>query len=156
MSDILDVVDKATTDTRNISHNLMPPEFEKTSLKELVSNYYARLDRESCTRFYFYSFGDDQNFSKQDELIIYRIIMELTGNILKHANAAEATIQLIYYPHKLEIMVEDNGKGITENENKGIGIKNIQSRIDYLNGELRIDTGVGGTTVIIILPYKSK
>jgi signal transduction histidine kinase len=156
MNDILNVVDKASSDTRNISHNLMPPEFEKTSLKDLLSNYYTRLNRESSTRFHFYCSGDNQHFSKENELIIYRIIMELTGNILKHADAAEATIQLIYYADQLEIMGEDNGTGILENENKGIGLKNIQSRVDYLNGELRIDTASGGTTIMIKLPYKSR
>lgn len=156
LEEIIKVVDKASADTRNISHNLMPPEFEKTSLNSLLSNYYNRLNSESDIRFHFHVSGNDQHFSKEDELVIYRIIMELTGNILKHADAGEATIQLIYYDHHLEIMAEDNGKGFVSNEGKGIGLKNIESRVDYLNGELKIDSGAGGTTIMIQVPYKSK
>jgi signal transduction histidine kinase len=156
MNDILNVVDKASVDTRNISHNLMPPEFEKTSLNSLLSNYYSKLNNESSTHFNFHSSGEDHKFSKEDELVIYRIIMELTQNVLKHSDATEATIQLIYYDNQLEIMTEDNGKGMIQNETDGIGLKNIQSRVNYLNGDIRIDSGHAGTTIMIQFPYKKK
>lgn len=153
MVDILNVVDKASDDTRNISHNLMPPEFEKTSLNNLLSNYYAKLNSESGIRFHFHSSGEDHQFSKENELVIYRIIMELTGNILKHSAATEATSQLVYHNEHLEIMMEDNGQGFKEKHRNGIGLKNIRSRVDYLNGKLQIDAGLSGTTVMIQLPY---
>ena len=158
LTDILKVVDKASADARNISHNLMPPEFEKTSLQDLLSNYYTKLNSESTVQFQFQCAGIHYNFSKEDELVIYRITMELTGNILKHSMADEATIQLIYYDNQLELMVEDNGKGVTESERvrDGIGLKNVQSRVNYLNGSIKIDSSSLGTTVIIQLPYKSK
>lgn len=156
LHELIKVVDKASADTRNISHNLMPPEFEKTSLNNLLSNYYSKLNNESGIRFHFHSSGEDHHFSKEDELVIYRIIMELTGNILKHAGANEVTVQLIYYGHQLEIMAEDDGIGIQSKEYDGIGLKNVQSRVNYLSGEMTIDSGTVGTTIIIQVPYKSK
>ena len=153
---LMQLIDDASTNTRNIAHNLMPPEFEKTILNDVLSNYYSRLNTESNTRFHFHTSGEDHQFSKEDELVIYRTIIELTGNILKHAQATEATIQLIYYDNQLEIMTEDNGKGITRKDNDGIGLKNVQSRVTYLNGEMRIDSGPGGTTIMIQFPYKLK
>jgi signal transduction histidine kinase len=155
LNEIIKVVDKASADTRNISHNLMPPEFEKTSLYDMLTNYYSKLRNESGIRFHFHASGQDHHFSKEDELIIYRILMELTGNILKHSESTEATIQLIYYDAQLEIMTEDNGKGFRANENNGIGLKNIQSRVNYLNGKLQVDTSISGTTVMIQVPYKN-
>jgi len=156
LTGILNVVDKASEDTRNISHNLMPPEFEKTSLYDILSNYYAKLSNESGIRFHFHGSGGDHYFSKEDELVVYRILMELTENILKHSGASEATIQLIYYETELEIMTEDNGKGIMPKETNGIGLKNVQSRVNYLNGQIRIDSGQSGTTIMIKVPYKTK
>jgi len=156
MSDILNVVDRASADTRNISHNLMPPEFEKTSLNNLLSTYYSKLNNESGIHFHFHSSGEDRQFSKEDELVIYRIIMELTQNILKHSDATEATFQLIYYDQQLKIMTEDNGNGIASNETEGIGLKNIQSRVNYLNGKLTIDSGKNGTTIITSIPFKNQ
>ena len=71
------------------------------------------------------------------EIIIYRIIQELLNNILKHAAASEVFVQLIKEENRLNIVVEDNGKGfdtaLLEN-NKGAGWTNIRSRVDYLKG----------------------
>lgn len=152
---ILYVVDKASSDARNISHNLMPPEFEKTMLTELLANYYLKLSMESNIKFEFHNSGNNQHFTKEDELVIYRIIMELTGNILKHSHADEATVQMIYSEKYLDIMAEDNGKGIDMNETGGIGLRNIQSRVTYLKGQMHIDSNMNGTTIIIKIPYKT-
>ena len=151
---ILNVVDRASSDTRNISHDLMPPEFKKTSLHKILTNYYSRLNTEINIKFDFVSTGSNGHFAKQDELIIYRIIMELTTNILKHSAATEATIQIIYYEKDLHIMTEDNGKGINKDATGGIGLRNIQSRVNYLRGQMNIDSNQNGTTIIIQLPYK--
>jgi len=156
LKNILNIINKASADTRNISHNLMPPEFEETELYLLLSNFYSRLSTESSIIFHFHYSGTNHRFSKNNELLLYRIIMELTNNILKHSNAKEATIQLIYYDDHLEIMTEDNGQGFSKNKDGGIGMKNIQSRINYLNGEMKIDTGTKGTTIVISVPYKTK
>lgn len=153
---IIRVIDKASADTRNISHNLMPPEFEHTNLENLLMNYYSKLNAESGIRFHFQVSGKPFQFIKEVKLIIYRVLMELTGNILKHSHAAEATIQLIYYPGYLEIMTEDNGRGMRLQPGDGIGLKNIQSRVNYLGGTIKIDSGQGGTTIIIQIPFKSK
>lgn len=156
MYEILNVVDKASAGARNISHNLMPPEFEKTSLSILLANYYNRLITESGIIFNFHISGERKCFSKEEELIIYRIVMELTGNILKHSGATEATIQFIYFDKHLEIMVEDNGVGFSGSQSNGIGLKNIQSRVNYLSGNMKIDSGANGTTVMLQVPYKNR
>jgi signal transduction histidine kinase len=153
---MLSIIDKASSDTRNISHNLMPPEFAETDLCLLLSNFYNRLSSEGEIKFHFHHSGTNHRFTKNEELLLYRIVMEITNNILKHSNASEATIQFIYYDDYLEVMAEDNGKGITEQEGSGIGMKNINSRINYLGGEMKIDTGIYGTTIIIRIPYKMK
>ena len=79
------------------------------------------------------------------------------NNIIKHANASEISIQLVKHEAELSIVVEDNGKGFnvskTLNEAGGIGLKNIQSRINFLNGNVFFDSFPGkGTTVTIELP----
>ncbi|CAN5531721.1 hypothetical protein BH10BAC2_BH10BAC2_09030 [soil metagenome] len=151
---VIHMLDEASADVRNISHNLMPPEFEKTKLEELLSHYYNQLSNEGNIKFQFLCTGYDHQFNKTGELMIYRIIMELTSNIIKHSAATESTVQLIYNDEHLEVMAEDNGKGIMQKEDTGIGLKNIRSRIDYFKGKMNIDTGSFGTTFIIQIPYK--
>lgn len=148
------LIDKASDNARHIAHNLMPPEFEQTDLTELLKNYYQNLSNENVCKFRFYSSGGNPHFDKQKDLMIYRIFMELSNNILKHARATEATLQLIYYDNYLELMAEDNGTGIPENKKEGIGLKNIDSRVKYLKGKINIDSGKTGTTIVIQIPYK--
>jgi len=88
------------------------------------------------------------------EIQIFRIIQELITNIIKHSRATEATIQFSQQNHMLTIMVEDNGKGFDLNASRnGIGLINIERRMEKILGELVIDTSVGhGTTVILNIP----
>jgi len=151
---LMALIDKASENARNISHNLMPPEFEQTSLHSLLHHYYHHLNQDNHLKFHFYSSGNNHHFDKQDELTIYRILMELTNNIIRHAQATEATIQVIYYEKHLELMAEDNGLGFHKTNNTGMGLKNISSRVQYLNGTLHIDSGKHGTTIMIRIPFK--
>lgn len=155
ISAVMRMLDKASDDVRNISHNLMPPEFTNTRLDELLSTYYRQLNSEGTIRFDFKYSGANNKFSKEDELMIYRIIMEMTNNIMKHAAATEATMQVINYDDHVEIMAEDNGKGISMNNSDGIGLKNIRSRVDFLHGTLQIDSNEHGTTIVVQIPYKT-
>ncbi|WP_298904375.1 sensor histidine kinase [uncultured Psychroserpens sp.] len=88
------------------------------------------------------------------EIQIFRIIQELLTNIIKHSKANEAIIQFSEQDNMLTIMVEDNGKGFNLNASKsGIGLINIEQRIEKIEGEFVIDTSEGnGTTVILNIP----
>jgi signal transduction histidine kinase len=152
-SNIFPLIDKATSDVRNISHNLMPPRFIETDFITLVSSYCSQLNEYAPIQFHFHSSGAPCHFGKSEELMIYRIIMELTNNIIKHSHAFEATVQLIYYDTHLEIMLEDNGTKSMGDFKPGLGIKSIESRVDFLNGRLSVDSNATGTTSIIEIPY---
>lgn len=149
------LVDTASDSTRNIAHNLMPPGLESTSLPEVLDKYYRYLNSNAKVHFQFYCSGANDSFTKQQELIIYRIVLELTNNISRHSGASEGTLQLIYNHTHLEIMAEDNGSGFDlQKQRNGMGLENIKARAGYLNGKVNIDTGPNGTTVIINIPYK--
>ncbi len=88
------------------------------------------------------------------EIQIFRILQEVITNIIKHSEAAEATIQFSEDEDMLNIIVEDNGKGFDLNSQKsGIGLINIEKRVEKIRGDLVIDTAIGnGTTVILNIP----
>jgi len=93
---------------------------------------------------------DEQSFH------IFRIIQELIQNIIKHAGTSEAILQLSYNEDRLYITVEDNGKGFSMADiqnKKGIGLKNIESRIKTLKGKMDFRTAPNeGTSVLIEIP----
>lgn len=87
------------------------------------------------------------------EIIVYRIVQELLNNILKHAAASEAFVQLIREGDRLNIVVEDNGRGFDTTlaeHSKGAGWINIRSRVEYLKGQVDIHSEPGKGTLVTI------
>ncbi len=88
------------------------------------------------------------------EIQIFRILQELITNIIKHSKASEATIQFSEDDDILNIIVEDNGKGFDIRRSRsGIGLSNIEKRVEKMNGIFVIDSDKSnGTTIILNIP----
>lgn len=153
--DAIGLIDKAIDDLRNISHNLASPELEKDGLIKTLQNTIDKFQTASDIKFTFITFGEIQRLNQDYKLNIYRIVNELINNIVKHSKAQNAIIQLIYFKDFLQILVEDDGIGIKSNKNNwGIGLKNINSRVEFLRAKLNIDSSTKGTTITIEVPLK--
>lgn len=87
---------------------------------------------------------------------IYRIIQEALQNILKHAKAEKVTLAFSKDDQHIIINLKDNGVGFNSKKGKkGIGIKNIKSRVKKLNGSVEFLSELNkGTSLIIKIPYK--
>ncbi len=149
-----EIVGKAGDQIRQISHNLMPPEFRKSGLVESVKERVVSI---VSPRYTVSVFGNEQGMLPERELNIYRILMEIFNNIQKHAAATAVSVQFLFHPDILTIVIEDNGKnGLLKNNtvnHSGIGLKNINSRLLYLNGRMQSDENPSGTTLIVDIPY---
>ncbi|MFD2567756.1 sensor histidine kinase [Pseudotenacibaculum haliotis] len=100
--------------------------------------------------------GLDTPLDNSLEIALFRIIQELTTNIIKHAEASFVTIGLNEHQDGINIMIEDNGKGMDASQinlKKGMGLHSIQTRVEHLKGDFTIDsTPTKGTTIIINVP----
>lgn len=145
------MIDKSCSQVRAISHNLVPPSLENFNLLEAVEEYCEQSDASHLQKITFQHLGDALNMSKKEEINIFRIIQELVTNSIKHAEATKIDIQISCRNKTIQITVEDNGKGFDTNtiEGKGIGLKNIQSRIDYLHGMIDLISNEKGTSTTI-------
>lgn len=150
------LIKKSSDDLRRISHNLMPPEFERIGLANSIKQFIREIPSQP-TAFQFIVSGDTHRISLEVELNAYRIVSELVQNILKHAKASRASVQLLYYSDLLRIVVEDDGIGDTvERSNQsspGMGLKNSVLRADYIGASLHRESGEAGTSVILDIPY---
>ena len=156
----LDLLDEASSELRNISHNIMPATLSKLGLVAALQNLIGKISSHPGMQISFTAHEFEGRIEETAEMSIYRIILELINNIVKHAAANKVTIQLIKYPAYINLVVEDNGRGFNYakalEEKKGIGLGNILSRVEYLKGTIDIDSSPGkGTTVIIEIPYRS-
>ncbi|RRA98759.1 sensor histidine kinase [Larkinella rosea] len=158
LSQPIGLMEKALRDLRHISHNLMPPEFARLGLTEALSETVNRAEANSGIDFLFITYGEQRRFDNEIELTIYRIAVELIQNAIKHAKARQVTIQLIFYPEQVSLLVEDDGRGYAaarQNKPAGIGLRNIDSRVTYLKSKLAVDSGERGTTVTLEVPIHS-
>ena len=142
---ILNVTNKVLKSSRDIAHNLLPPVLEKFGLQEAVEE----LAEEFCaTNFEVsYTISYKTALSKTNELHVFRIIQELLNNSVKHGKATQAHIELKIDDKKKELIYTDNGKGFNVAEalqKKGLGLNNIQSRVEILQGSLVMESPKSG------------
>lgn len=101
--------------------------------------------------------GQVPELSDFQSLHIYRIVQEIIHNTVKHAGATQLKIVLYTNKNQLVISTADNGKGFNfktiSKQANGLGMYNIQSRIDMLNGKLQVKSKAGrGTSFYITIP----
>ncbi len=151
IKEAITMIDKSCSQVRAISHNLVPPSLENFNLLEAVEEYCEKSDASHSQKIIFQRLGNAVNMSKKEEINIFRIIQELVTNSIKHAVATEINVQISCRNKIMQITVEDNGKGFdTDNiKGNGIGLKNIQSRIDYLHANLDVLSNKKGTSTTI-------
>lgn len=149
----IDMLDTSIKELRRVAHNMMPEILTKFGLDEALKEYCNSINATNLIGVKYQSLGMEQRLEQSTEIIIYRIVQELLNNILKHASASEAFVQLIKEENRLSVIVEDNGKGFDPNlagNEKGAGLVNVRSRVDYLKGQLEIHAEPGKGTLINI------
>ena len=149
----LDMIDTSIRELRRVAHNMMPEMLTKFGLNEALRDYCNNINTSKLLIIKYQSVGMEDRLEKSVEIIIYRIIQELLNNTVKHATATEAFVQVIREKDRLNVVVEDNGKGfdigLLEN-NKGAGLANVRSRVEYLKGQLDIHAEPGKGTLVNI------
>ncbi len=154
------MLDESIKDVRAVSHSMMPSALYKLGLSSAIREFVQKISATGAIKADLEIVGLDDSLNKTTEIILYRVIQELVNNTIKHAQAKKVMIQMIKHDNDmLNIIVEDDGIGFNTkdtNNVEGIGLKNIQSRIEYINGDVVFDSTSGkGTTVIIDVPLKS-
>jgi signal transduction histidine kinase len=146
-------LDSSIGEMRRVAHNMMPEALVKLGLQQALLDYCDGINTSNHLSIKCEFHGLENRLDNSTEIIVYRIVQELLNNIIKHAEASNVLVQVIKKDTELDITVEDDGIGFNKEQvliKKGAGLKNIQSRVDYLKGELDIKSTPGkGTSVHI-------
>lgn len=135
--------------TRNISHSLYPVNLEKLGLvlylQELATNLSQNIEL---------ILDIDPRYQKKDiftEVQIYRVIQEFTTNVIKHSTANEVVVYIRNHQQYLTMIITDNGESFDyEKAKKGMGLKNIESRIVSMKGFYKWKNQIGKQSRLII------
>lgn len=150
-----ELLDEAVSATRTISNNLMPTVIESYGLVKAIQAFCDKVNKTNQVNITFETEHIEERLDSNLELIFFRVISELINNTIKHAQAENIYILLVKHEDRLSLYFKDDGVGfdvdeIIHSENKGMGLKNIISRIRSINGKYSFNSAPGeGFTIKI-------
>lgn len=149
------LVDESCKEVRAVSHNMMPNALLKKGLVNAVREFLNQINTKA-TQINLQTDNLHKPLPNHVETVLYRVIQESVNNVIKHAAASRLDISINQDEEGIDVMIEDNGKGFNFNQatqKDGIGLQNIKSRIEYLNGTVEWNTAENkGTLVAIHIP----
>lgn len=155
-------VEKSISDTLNqvriISRTLTPPAIKdlglRDSIKELIASY-SIVDKPRFS-LNIYPQEEDYNLSLDKKIVVYRILQELLSNSFKYAHANKIAVSVLFTKVGLTLEFKDDGVGFNLKETrKGVGLRSMQSRVEFYGGELAIKTSPGkGCITKAIIPFE--
>lgn len=156
--EIHEMLDDVNNELRRTAYNLMPAILSMHGIAEALKMYIDPINAYKHLYINLQINGEPRIADKFFELSLYRIIQELVQNVLKHAGATNTLIQLTFTADNITLLVKDNGKGFdTTRSGTGLGLKNIQFRVQSFGGEMSISsTASTGTSVFIKFDKNAK
>jgi signal transduction histidine kinase len=135
---------------RRTSHNLMPEILLENGLDKALNRYCSSISSD-CLRLDYVIIGTINSYAPGFELSLYRIAQELINNIIRHAHASRALVQLGDEAGVLSLTIEDNGTGFLQTgDTNGTGLGSVKKRISAMGGTIEIQSSPDKGTSIYI------
>jgi signal transduction histidine kinase len=102
----------------------------------------------------FTSQGEQQKLPPEWEANLLRIGQEVLTNVLRHAQASEFKVRLVFDSREIRLDLRDNGCGFNpRRRHEGFGLQGMRERAEGMGGQLTIQSAAGkGTAISIVLP----
>jgi len=151
----INLINNSIHSARRISHDLSPPLLEYTLLPDLIKETISLWKSKFQINSFFDIRKKDHQYNNEFKIQLIRIIQELVTNINKHANASEIEIHFRQSDNYTLLKIKDNGIGYNMlNQQKGLGLKNIETRVYYLKGNYRTQSTINkGTSSLFLFKH---
>ena len=151
------LIQNAYAEVRNISHNILPAELEREGLAATLTTLVGQLNQNSPLQFSLTITGLQERLPVEIEFNVYSIVFELINNVIKHAKATTVGISLFRTNLGIDVSVIDNGIGLGQQDTKrGVGLQNIQTRLESLDGTFTtLLPTEKGTRILIKIPIET-
>jgi two-component system sensor histidine kinase DegS len=144
---------------RDYMFDLRPMMLDDLGLVPTLRRYVDNFNEKSGVPAVLTITGNEHRFAAYKEVVIFRVIQELLGNVRQHAHATRVTVLLDVVEDLARVVIEDNGSGFNVNEvlnatqPKGIGLSTMRERVAMLGGQLQLESAIGrGTKVTLEIP----
>ncbi|MDG2433884.1 histidine kinase [Flavobacterium sp.] len=146
-TNIINMTDKALQSTRRIAHDLLPPVLDKFGLHAGIQELCSEFNSSKAVEVVYANTINFEELGKDKSLHLFRILQELINNSIRHGSAKNISIAFDEATGNRLCIYSDDGRGFdmnnSDNQN-GLGMKNIQSRVDFLEGTIVIQSKLGG------------
>ena len=132
------ILNSSIQEIRNLSKQLSYPSYETTNMKELIMELVEAVNRTQKVAIQLITREQNKKLIPQDiQTALYRITQEQLTNILKHAQATLVDLVIVSTSKSISLQIQDNGRGFDmQQKRKGVGLTNILSRVEALDGTL--------------------
>jgi two-component system NarL family sensor kinase len=149
-------LDEMVQKVREIAHNMMPSVLTRKGLTTALNEYIESVNDSTPLKI-TYTHDIHTELSQEKNINIYRVLLEVIQNTLKHSKADQFLMNIKEEKGKLVILCEDNGVGFDYQSQlasqKGIGLRNFRSRVEIMGGRLQAASQPGkGTQYIFTIP----
>ncbi len=134
------LLNNAISDLRDISKTLNTSYVSEKDLSESIQRELTMLERVRKFKTSFTQSGPAVELSPEVRLIIFRVLQECCNNAVKHAQASTLAIEIKNSHELLEINIRDNGIGFEKNTEKGVGMYNMENRMNMINGKFEVNS----------------
>jgi PAS domain S-box-containing protein len=154
-----ELIQQAIQYTRSLTFELSPPRLYTLGFESAIKWLAEQMDEQYNIRCDFKDDEMPKPMADEVNILLYRIVRELLHNVAKHAAARRAKVSLSKVGNNIQICVEDDGIGFDHSEIKsdpgrgGFGLFSVRERLNYLKGNMEIQSGPGrGTQTIVTVP----
>lgn len=139
------LVADSIAEIRQLSVHMKPPSFSDTTLVDSLHELCANINRVNSIEFVFdINQFREKRLCGEQKLMIYRVVQEQLNNIIKYAGAEKVVITLSVHHDEVNVVIEDDGKGFDPSSvTTGLGLRNIQGRLQVYNGTMNIQSEPG-------------
>lgn len=142
---VIALTGKALENSRKIAHDLLPPVLEKFGLDAGIEELCMEFSSAKGVTVRYENEVTFDETKARKHLHVFRILQELLNNSIRHGKATQMNVRFVPNGEYIKCLYADNGIGFDESDcvhQKGLGLKNIESRISFLNGSLSFHSEV--------------
>ena len=143
----------AMRQTRTLAHELVPTSLVNFGLAAAVGDVCQDLSTPQL-RIACHIWGEELPLPQPVQVTLFRMVQELTHNIVRHAGATEATLELETMPGGVSLRAEDNGHGFDPlTVAEGLGLRTVRQAVALLGGTVAVDSSPAfGTHIRLRIP----
>ena len=161
LRDAKNLIDRAISDTRTLSHLLHPPLLDEAGFGTAARWFVEGFGQRSKITTTLEMPPNLHRLPSEIEIALFRILQESLTNVHRHSGTKQVEIRLVLDQSSVSLIVEDRGKGISRDvlarfaesgTNVGVGLAGMRERAKELGGTLEVHSGKKGTRLHVVIP----